>query len=384
MNWLLKISRSQFDFLGEKVRAFRAVDLARAEGVLQQGFPDNQFFTTDSDRALFYASFHGSDVPGVIFECEIDSSRTGMDMNDASSEHSNSVFEDMKSAAYKIYKVLSQSDIEVDEREIEQYVGNAIGVEGYYDSPQANSLWLLVSQLGNVDIKTVRDILTPGYYSDLVYIDNRGVPGVAGDMGQQMQYSYFVPPQNIKAVFLHTSLLGKMPIERSPGGHPKNGWADVVSVIPAKIIDFAEIIEEQINNLYNSGGFPDSELGEELNDLLKTLQEAISHGEAIGEVTLSGDLYRKIENGRTLTEEDFSTPQEYFIRFELPANKMRVILFIRKALEQKRVPDRQMKFDFAGTKNHWMVKISGKTLYHYSPSTNSESHFTNFFTTSGK
>lgn len=331
MNWLYKIARPQHGFLGNASVAFRTVDLSRAESVLNTGFQNNQFFATSEDRAVFYANFTSEPCPGAIFECLIDASRSHADMNDSTPEQQQEAYQNIQSAASEVYEYLRNAGIEnIEVYEIEQLIGSqaASDIGGYYDGPESSSLWLFVSERTGMSPSEIPNIVSPGTYGGFFTLDNRGVFGIGTDISsEQLQHSAVVPPENIQAVYLHTSLLSNLGWnwETSPNGNIADGMNDYVSVIPAQMEELDEAIREQL-----SVAAQDSGLSGYLYDLLQDFEENMSgYEDQHGSTMMPGIVYRKLRSNDPLTEEDFSV-QHGFVRFELPANRMRVLYAIRK------------------------------------------------------
>ncbi len=331
MNWLQKIARPQHGFLGEESIAFRTVDLSRAEEVLNIGFKDNQFFATSEERAVFYANFTSQECPGAIFECLIDSSRSHADMNDSTPEQQEEAYRGIQNAAGEIHEYLWNANIRnIDGHEIERLIGQHAATEigGYYDGNSEKSLWLFISENTELSPAEASGIVPPGGYGGFFTLDNRGVFGIDTDIpSEQLQHNYMVPPENIKAVYLHTSLLSDLGWgwETHPNGNIANGMSDYMSVIPAQMQELSQEAEMQM-----SQAIPDSDISGHLYDLLQDFEENMSdYEDSHGSVVMSGTVYRKLMANDTLSAEDFETPHG-FVRFELPSNRMRVLYAIRR------------------------------------------------------
>lgn len=330
-SWLQKLARPQYGFLGEETTVFRTVDLTRAEEVLRIGFKDNQFFATSEDRAVFYANFTAEQYPGAIFECVIDTSRSHADMNDATSEQQQESYEGIRSAADEVYNYLTRDGIgDIEIYEIEHFIGAQAGsdIGGYYDGEQEASFWLFVSERTGLSPAEVSNIVPPGSYGGFFMLDNRGIFGVDADLPSgQLQHRYFVPPRNIKAVYLHTSLFVDLGWKWNSynSGIPVDGIGDYVSIIPAQMEELHQEAENQLNR-----AAPDSELSDQLHDLVEEFEENMSHYEdQHGSMTISGNVYRKLYGNQPLVEEDFNS-NHGFVRFELPADRVRALYAIRK------------------------------------------------------
>jgi len=330
MNWLQKIARPADAFLGDKIIAFRSVDIDRSEDALLNGFKKNQFLTTDQERAMFYAHFTSWKYPGIIFECSIDSSRSYTDMNDATTEQQQEAYETVTGVAYEISDLLSRQNIDIPEYELEHFIGNQMGsdIGGYYDNYSGtSSLWIFVSQKSDINPSEVQSIVPPGRYGGWITLDNRGVFGIDADVSSlQLQYSNFVTPQNIIAAYIHTSLLSLLGWnwKTYPNGSPENGMNDNVSIIPGNLEGFLEEIERQ------SEICQDEEVCSYMEDLLSEIEENTGYdSEMNSSIIIPGAVFAKLRSKEPLKVEDFES-SEGFVRFELPAERMRVLYAIRK------------------------------------------------------
>ncbi len=330
LNWLQKLARPAGSFLGNKIIAFRGIGLDRAENALMNGFKQNQFLTTSEERAVFYAHFKTGDAPGVIFECIIDSSKSHVDMNDTTTEQQTEAYDAVKGAAYEISDLLSREGIDISEYDLEYFIGSHVGsdIGGYYDQQfDYPSLWMFISEKTKINPSEVQNFVSPGTYGGWITLDNRGIFGIDADVSsQQLQYAGFVTSENIIAVYLHTSLLSSLgwQWETYPNGNPSKGINDNVSIIPAQIEEFLSELEDQ------SLSCKDDEVCGYIHDLISEIKENTSYDSQMSyPITMSGSVFNKICTEEPLTVEDFEN-QEGFIRFELPAERMRILYAIRK------------------------------------------------------
>lgn len=349
-NWLKKIARPQYGFLGKEFTALRAVDLKRALNVLSNGFSANEFFATDTNRAVFYGHFTRDKYPNIIFQCQLDSSRSSVDTNDADNQSEETSYDAIQQAAFEIHRLVKNYNIQ--ESDIERFIGSQLGMG--YDNVDAPSLWVYLNQLTNVPINEIKQSITPGYYGNYgtLVLDNRGVFGVTDDIPEmQLQYSAPVPLENIEKVYIHSSILDafRYHYPRYPNGNPI-GLSDEVSVIPAQVREFAQQIEEQIKQTN------DEDLREELESLLSGLSESIGRYEdETNSAPMDGTIYRKLYRDLPLRIEDFQNVGG-FVGFAMPQQRMQVILIIKKALSH---PDPRQMYLFPMSKHHgWLKKLS--------------------------
>lgn len=338
MTWLQKIARPAGSFLGNKIIAFRSIGLDRAEEALMNGFKRNQFLTTTEERAVFYAHFKsGGSYPGVIFECALDSSRSQADMNDSTTEQQTVAYEAVQSASYEISDLLNRVNIDISAIDLEGFIGSQIGpdIGGYYDQHFGSpSLWMFVAKESKINPSEVQNIVSPGRYGGWITLDNRGVFGIDADISsEQLQYASFITPENITAAYLHTSLVSSLgwPWETYPNGGPVNGMNDHVSIIPAQIEDFILALENQFAICQNEdlcGYIEDlkSEILENTDYDSQLSNPVLMPGAVFDKLVESGDQGQMTEQ---LTVEDFEA-QAGFVRFELPAERVRILYAIRK------------------------------------------------------
>lgn len=330
MTWLqnvVKVARPQHGLLGEEVIAYRSVDLSRAEEAIRQGFPNNQYFTTDEDRAVFYANFTGGHYPGAIFECTLDSSSLVADMNDATESESTQSYEDLKGATWDMLNNLQSAGIDLEMHQLEQYVGGTIGADigGYYEQyNDAPSLWMFVAQETSLPVEQIREALPSGNYGE-IHVDNRGVLGWTEVHSGQMTHGKSIPPEMIHRVYLHTELADMvgMKYNTHPNGTPEGGMQNYVNPIPYQAAEFVETLDIQISLA------EEDRLDEDHIDELKSLRLSLFEDD---DAIIGGNIYRKLYADEPLMRSDFEAPAGGFVPFELPQNRMAAIMAIRKGM----------------------------------------------------
>jgi len=364
MNWLEKLARPQHGLLGNEVVAYRSVDLSRAEDVLKNGFsPESghRYFTTDPDRAVFYANFTSEAYPGAIFECIIDSSRIEADMNDTSEEQQKDATNSLSISAYEIQSNLKANGIKVEYYDIENFLGSNVGgdIGGYYDEQFHPSIWMAISEITGQSVQEIRNAIPQGSYGNIT-IDSRGVAGWTEIEGSQMRHPYEVPVENISTVYLHSDLANmvKMQYESFSNGMPQDGFQDYVNVIPYQRGEFQKNIADQLNE----------ETNEDLINELQSLSQQLDDDEAI----IDGPMYRKLHAEEFLTTEDFETKVGGFVPFKLPEQRMNALLAIRKGLNAPVKQDPQSQFPFMRQSqvtglntilNRWQAEIPDIVLF---------------------
>ena len=331
MNWLQKISTQ---WLGDKQIAFRSINLARVEQVMRNGFKPGEHFTPVEERAVFYANFNRDHQPGAIFECYVDSSRSAADMNDATQDESNQAYNAIRSAVYDIVSSVKSHGYDLDPINLESFIGYQVGegIAGHYDKQPA-SLWLFISQELNITPFQARDLVSPGVYGDFITLDNRGVFGSGVDVPSgQMTHAGAVLPEDIIAIYLHSSLLDQVGWKTDSQQTVLWNINDYVSVIPAQIDELKEAIDEQLSQYLTK---EEDDLYDELFSLSKELGEKQGAYEDMREtITISGHLYRKLMSGSELNFQDFNTTGK-FIKFEYPKDQMKILFLVRKATSNK-------------------------------------------------
>lgn len=323
--WKYTFGRAEFDPLGASYVAFRAIDLGRVEQVLQSGFPSDQYFTTDPDRAVFYANFNSEAYPGAIFECKMDTSRGVEDINDSTDEQHNESYEEVRSAAYEIQSSLKAENINIGFNDIAHFIGQQVS-EGIYDGNFPASLWLFIAESAGITPFDAKNLVPTGYYGNL-YLDERGVFGIGDDVSSgQLVYSTPVPVRDIVAVYLHSSVVERM------GWSYQKSLSDYVSLIPGQMEDIKNAVDEQLSGLGEE--YEDTELYDYLVRLSREIEEKSYHGEYSDTLSLSGDIYRKLLRGDSITDIDLDTSGG-FVRFEMPRNRIRILYVVRKLLGGK-------------------------------------------------
>lgn len=337
MNWLQKIARPQYAPLGEEVYGYRGEDIIYAEGIIRSGFKGPMsggeggfFYTTDLNRACLYASFNGS--TGTIFEFRVDSSRSMFDANDTTTEQFEEAVGKMQEAAWNIVKDVSHPDITV--LDMERYIGSMLGGEdmGYNPVGHSGSVWAYISEQSrnDISINQAREMVPPGYYTDAIVLDERGMFGLTDDNPTiQSFHSQQIPPGNFTAIYLPTHVLDKfnIPWEKHPSGVPQNGFQDTVAMIPGSGMqeDVTFALEDYMESVSE-----DDEVYEYLLDLQKEIKSFYEYQD--DSITIDGHIFRKLQNRQTLTVDDFHKPPEGYVRFDLPAQKYKALLIIRKWL----------------------------------------------------
>lgn len=325
--WTYRFGRGQWDFLGDKMRAYRAIDLSRVEQALTNGFPADQFFTPDIDRAIFYSNFNSDEVPGAIFDCYLDTSRSWADMNDATNEEADEAYQAVRSALYEIQRDLQAANIQIMDHDLESFIGQQVGADigGYYEGQNLASLWLFIAEEAGITPHEAREIVSPGFYGGFITLDDRGVFGIDADIPSgQMSYSAAVPPQNIISIHLHSSLIEPL------GWNLPIDFGNNVSVIPAQLDELKQSVVDQLAAM--DYDMYDSELYDYLKRLDEEFEEEMGHYEdERGKVNIPGNIYRKLLSGEDITEDDLDV-SDGFIRFDMPEGRMKVLYVIRKVL----------------------------------------------------
>ena len=332
---MFRTARAPGEFLGETVTAYRSLGFEDAEGVVREGFtgPHHRhgvYVTTDRDRAAFYARFMGEHGHGVMFEVEMDASRTDVDPNDTIQEQNEALESGWSWAASK----MESSIRDAGGTDATKLYGLADLIQNWLSggdyAEQYHSVWQLIADNTDLDIPAARQAVPPGRYGEFVLIDNRGVAGIHEDNPTlQMVYRKELPPERVKAAYLPTDMLDAVGVEwaKYKSGVPKDGFGETVNIIPGTVGDLIDEVESQIEALGPEDDFDDDteQLHDEMTDIRNHLYEAAQTEEGL---YLNPAVFRKLNQKEKVELSDFDYRGGY-VRFNLPADKYKVIKILR-------------------------------------------------------
>ena len=332
---MFRTARAPGEFLGETVTAYRSLGFEDAEGVVREGFtgPRHQhgiYITTDRDRAAFYARFMGEYGHGVVFEVEMDASRTEVDPNDTIQEQNDALESGWGWAASQMEDRIRDA---VGTDATESY-GLADMIQDWLSggdyAEQYHSVWQLIADNTDLDISAARQAVPSGRYGEFVLIDSRGMSGIDEDNPTlQMVYQKELPAERVKAAYLPTDILDAVGVkwEKYEGGTPKNGFGETVNIIPGGAVE--DLIDEVEGQMKALGSEDDFDFDDELHDKLTNIRDHLYEAAQVEEgLYLNPIVFRKLNQKEKVKLSDFDYHGGY-VRFNLPADKYKIIKILR-------------------------------------------------------